>query len=480
MTAFRTAARRSPAPPPSFRSRSAARLATFALAAVLAAGCSPAPSDDPSDDGTGSAAPSLGSAAASVDPGSGQALAFDTPRTLGGEGTAADPYLALAPDGRLAMTWTEVRMVEAPPASPAPSPGHAHAAPSGGMMPTHDAYLAFSEDGGATWSEGFRLNPDGDDVMGAENFPKILFGTRGQMYIVWSAPSAEGDRMRTNTRFLLCTAPGVCKKPVTVNEIRDASRFPVLSRGLDGTVYLAWIDRRLDSPEPRQLYMSRIGLDGTLLTTNYQIGRSPCECCRMGLAVSPVDGSVHLAYRNLADAKERNIAILNSTDGGATFGDPVIVSDDGWNVPACPHSGPTLLADESGNLHIAWYTYGRQPADAGIYYSISRDGGMTFSGRVMLAAAGGPTLLHTAMALGPDGTAYVAWNDLTADGSQLEMFVRTIRADGTLGPAQQLSQAQGDATRPFVAVSDGRVHVAWTETRGTASRIQLASAPVGP
>ena len=51
-----------------------------------------------------------------------------------------------------------------------------------------------------------------------------------------------------------------------MNEIRDAARFPIIEFAPDGNVFLAWIDRRIDNPKPRQLYLLRLGPDGKELT----------------------------------------------------------------------------------------------------------------------------------------------------------------------------------------------------------------------
>lgn len=56
--------------------------------------------------------------------------------------------------------------------------------------------------------------------------------------------------------------------PRTLNEVTDAARFPIIEFTPDGTLLVAWIDRRVDNPKPRQLYLVRLGQDGKALTEN--------------------------------------------------------------------------------------------------------------------------------------------------------------------------------------------------------------------
>ena len=70
----------------------------------------------------------------------------------------------------------------------------------------------------------------------------------------------------------------------TMNEIGDAARFPIIEVSPDGNVLMAWIDRRIDNPNPRQLYLMKLDSDGKELTKNYSVGQGLCECCKLGVA----------------------------------------------------------------------------------------------------------------------------------------------------------------------------------------------------
>jgi hypothetical protein len=264
----------------------------------------------------------------------------------------------------------------------------------------------------------------------------------------------------------------------TLNDVPDTARFPTIETAPDGTLLVAWIDRRVDNPTPRQLYMMRLGKQGQVVATSYKAAEGLCECCRLGVAFADGGQTVYLVDRELRADNTRNHALRKSTDGGRTFGAPVEIFDDGWKVEECPHSGPTIGQDGRGHLHITWFTLGRSPEDAGVYYTVSTDGGRSFAPRRLVHRLTGPAILHTTLAVTPDGTVWFAWDNL--DGAnKSQVFVRPLAPDGqTWGVVQQLSAAKQNAVRPALAVSASGVAVAWTELDGEASWVVLKTAPL--
>jgi len=264
-----------------------------------------------------------------------------------------------------------------------------------------------------------------------------------------------------------------------LNEVKDAGRFPVIEATPDSNFLIAWIDRRIDNPKPRQLYLMKIGAGGRVLTKNYPVGEGLCECCKLGVAFADAGKTVYMVDRQVDGSKIRNHVLRKSTDGAATFGFPVQISDDGWQVPSCPHSGPSIGRDSRGWLHVTWFTLGRSEKEAGVYYSVSKDDGKSFAPRRLVHANTAPEILYNNLTVGDDDRVYLAWTNLD-NGGKAQVFMRTIPADGrTWSPIQQLSDAKGNASRPVLALRNNRLHVAWTETDGEDSRAVLRNAAVG-
>jgi hypothetical protein len=341
-----------------------------------------------------------------------------------------------------------------------------------------NAFFAWSDDAGQTWSPAKRVNSAVEAVQGEENGPRVAIGKDNKAYVVWSIPGEKGDKTRANVRFAMEDGNGGFTPARTLNEVKDAARFPIIELAPDGNLLIAWIDRRIDNPKPRQLYLVRLNADGQALTSNYPAGEGLCECCKLGISFADDGKTVYMVDREVDANKVRNHVLRKSTDGGKSFAAPVEISNDGWQVPSCPHSGPSIGRDSRARLHVSWFTRGRSEQEAGIYYSVSRDGGGSFAPRQLVQRNTAPEILYNSLSVGHDDTVYLAWSNLDAN-QKSQIYLRTLAADGrTWGPIQQLSNASGNASRPVVALSKNQVHVAWTETDGENSRAVMRSARV--
>jgi len=409
--------------------------------------------------------------------GAATALTFSSEQNLGRiDKNPSTPFLRYSPDGRLHAIWIEDDETSSPQgtASMEPHRMSGDRAPS----PMRNAVIASSADGGQTWSAQRRVNTEVEAVQGEENGPKIAFDSNGRAFAVWSIPGEKGDKTRANIRFAMENGRGAFTHARTVNEIKDAARFPIIEFAPDGNLMLAWIDRRIDNPKPRQLYMMRLSPEGKALTSNYSVGQGLCECCKLGVAFADGGRTVYMVDRQVDDNQIRNHVVRRSLDGGRTFAAPVVISKDGWQVPSCPHSGPSIGRDSHGKLHVTWFTLGRSEKEAGIYYSLSSDGGKTFAPRRLVHANTAPEILYTTLAVGDDDTIYLAWSNLDRN-KRAQIFLRSLSADGQSWSAiEQVSHAPGNASRPVLAVLKNRLNVAWTETDGETSKAVLRNAVV--
>jgi hypothetical protein len=408
-------------------------------------------------------------------PRSSNELTFGPEQRLGNnEKNPSTPFLRYSPDGRLFAVWTEDHDTPWPQANQTTT--HQHRSGDMAASPMRNAMLAWSADGGKTWSTPWQVNSGIEAVQGEENGPKVAFADK-KAYVVWSIPGAKGDKTRANIRFAMDDGKGRFTAARTLNEVKDAARFPIIETTPDGNLLVAWIDRRIDNPKPRQLYLMRLSPNGKSLTNNYQVGEGLCECCKLGIAFADGGKTVYIVDRQVDSNKIRNHVLRKSTDGATTFGAPVEISNDGWQVPSCPHSGPSIGRDSRGQLHVSWFTLGRSEREAGIYYSVSKDDGKSFAPRQLVQANTAPETLYATLAVGNDDRVYLAWSNLDGD-NKAQIFIRTLAADGAWSPIQQLSRAKGNAGRPVIALMKNQLQVAWTETDGEDSRVILRSATV--
>jgi hypothetical protein len=106
-----------------------------------------------------------------------------------------------------------------------------------------------------------------------------------------------------------------------------------------------------------------------------------CYCCKTALTTGP-DGSIYAAWRHVYPGNRRDIAFAVSRDRGRTFGSPVRVSEDQWQLDGCPENGPTIALDSSSRVHVLWPTLitASGQETLALYHAVSRDG-RTFSRR---------------------------------------------------------------------------------------------------
>ncbi|HSF59357.1 MAG TPA: sialidase family protein [Candidatus Binatia bacterium] len=405
-------------------------------------------------------------------------LSFGPEQRLGhNEKNPAAPFLRYSADGSLFAVWTEDHDTPWPQGNQAAT-SHQHKSGDRAPSPMRNALLSWSTDSGKTWSSPGRVNSVVEAVQGEENGPKVAFVDK-KAYVVWSIPGAKGDKTRANIRFAMDDGKGGFTAAQTLNEVKDAARFPSIEATPEGNLLVAWIDRRIDNPKPRQLYLMKLSPNGKLLTKNYQVGEGLCECCKLGIAFADGGKTVYMVDREVDGNKIRNHVLRKSTDGAASFGAPVEISNDGWQVPSCPHSGPSIGRDSRGQLHVTWFTLGRSEREAGIYYSVSKDDGKNFAPRQLIQANTAPETLYATLAVGDDDRVYLAWSNLDS-GGKAQIFMRTLGPNGRAwSPIQQISHAKGNAGRPVLALMKNQLQVAWTETDGEDSRVVLRNATVG-
>lgn len=408
----------------------------------------------------------------------------------------ADQYLVATPDGSVLMSWTE----------------------TGDAKRSRDAYLTGLETDGQPRSEPRRINDHDGRVhfYGGDNRTKFTVNNDGGITAIWAAtlPEFRTGEMRVahadkNSTFHPSARLNDDDLPVN-------HAFGTVATSPDGKVYAVWIDGRnreyvrmgeptspaemrkdipmkdltipdsvlKQPPRPRkiykhensQLFMAVSEDGGRTFGPNYPItGMRVCPCCVPNIVFLDGGETVIVSYRYVREDYLRDHVVIRSSDGGKSFGEPIYISDDGWVANFCPHAGTSLVSDSRDRLHSVWFTIGRQPEDAGIYYTISDDGGRTFAPRQLIAKSPAHTVLHTQVIIDSEDRAWVVWENIV-DGKP-QIFLAHRDADRTdWSPAYQLSDGSVVSMLPTVAVQKGTVFVAWQDMMGEKSRIRIRTA----
>ena len=189
-------------------------------------------------------------------------------------------------------------------------------------------------------------------------------------------------------------------------------------------MFAAWLDKRNRVPaqqagrkyEGAGLFFASSKDGGATYSEARLASDNTCECCRLGLAFAG-PGRPVVVFRNIFEGGVRDHAVMTFADP-ATPGEVHRVSNDDWQIAACPHHGPSLSISPAGTYHVAWYTNGK--VRKGLFYARSRTRAARSPSRCRSAAPDrNPTRPY--VLAGPRGTTMV-WKEF--DGEKT-----TVNAD---------------------------------------------------
>ncbi len=246
--------------------------------------------------------------------------------------------------------------------------------------------------------------------------PPTIAANKGAIYVGWTrrVRSAEGsgtDLMVSVSRDGGTTFDDAVK--VNDDTMPASHGMHSLALGKNGEVFAAWLDERAlrenkavhtmhhtgdtEAAEPNSEVYFAVSRDGgRTFSANRKIAGDVCPCCKTSMTVSP-EGRLYLSWRQVLPESFRHIAVAVSDDGGKTFSSPVVVSNDQWQLNACPVSGASMAAGTDGKLEVVWYTAGNA-GPPGLYKAESINGGKSFEPRSLVStdAVGGPPILLNA------------------------------------------------------------------------------------
>ena len=311
-----------------------------------------------------------------------------------------------------------------------------------------------------------RVNPEaGIATAWRGDQPSIAVGKNGAVYVVWTARVESNGKKGTDVYLSVSSDMGrTFATPVKINDDKVSAAHGMHSLAVadDGRIFVSWLDERnVQAPKPsakaeghhmesnRELFIADSTDGGRTFSRNRKIAGDACPCCKTAMAIA-ADGTVYVGWRHVLPGSYRHIAVASSSDAGATFSKPVIVSDDKWLLHGCPVSGPSLAVGDNGTLKVLWYAAGEANAP-GLYFSESKDKAQSFSPRQLIAQEG---VRGTPVLTGANGNnpGVAVWEMTGA--STAETRFRPVGHDGptgTIGTNVELPAAASTKDGLFVA-----------------------------
>lgn len=318
-------------------------------------------------------------------------------------------------------------------------------------------FVSYSEDGGSTFTLPVVATVEPESIAAdGENRPKIAVAPDGTVHLTWMQSLAKPKT--GNIRYARSMDGGkIFTRPITLNDDAQEIGHSFNSLAIDGhgKVAVVWLDGRdREAAKAKGRAFTGVSLFGAIsedngagFGLNRKVAEHTCECCRTGLAWT-ADGPVAF-WRHVFGRNTRDFAISSLVGSSVRR-----VTDDEWEVDACPHHGGGIAADEHGALHLTWFTQGKKRQ--GIFYQRidAKGASVPLSLGNPAAQAGHPAVaVHGSKVLLVwrefDGHAFSAWAQFSQDSG------------ATWSSARRLAESAQAADYPMPLMDGRRILVVW-------------------
>jgi len=357
------------------------------------------------------------------------------------------PFVASAPGGRAALSWTEER--------------------EGGGHAIRVAFLQAGE-----WGEP-RTIAEGDRFfVNWADFPSVHLLADGTLAAHWLTRSGEGTYDYDITVAVSPDEGASWSTPRVLHRDGIAAEHGFLSffphEGGFGAVWLdgrkvgaaALAEERGEEPGPKEmtLHFAVLGADGVQVGDDVELDGRICDCCQTAAAIT-ARGPVVL-YRDRSEGEIRDISVIRQVDGA--WSTPTPLHEDGWVIPGCPVNGPA--ADARGDTVVAaWFTGANDTPRVRVAFS--GDAGATW-GAPIEVDDGAPLGRVDVLLLG-DGSALVSWLEAAPGETDALVRIRRVFPSGrrTASADLALTAAARSSGFPRMAAGDGGIVISWTDPR---------------
>ena len=316
--------------------------------------------------------------------------------------------------------------------------------------------FAKSDDLGKTFGSVVKIAEHGKSLdVGSDARPQIVSDSNGNIFLAYAFFKDANWNAQINTSRS-SDGGNTFSPPVSLIEDGSSQRFPSILIRPDGSIFAAWIDKRLVA-SAKQGGAKKLGGsvaysfssdNGRTFQVEHIANENSCECCRIGTALDVTSNPV-MIYRAIFPGGIRDHATQIITSRGA---EPIRrVSDDQWKTDACPHHGPSIAVSQSGKIHAAWFTQGE--TRSGVFYANSSNQGRSYSKPTRIGAEGANISRPYLLVLG--NTVYLVWKEF--NGKSSTVYLKQSMDDGgTWSSPQAVFETSGYSDHPLL-ISQGKV-----------------------
>ena len=148
------------------------------------------------------------------------------------------------------------------------------------------------------------------------------------------------------------------KQTGVVNDVDTVAKENLMALSTDGNnAFAVWLDLR---DKHNKIFGARSGDGGQTWSKNILVYASPdttvCECCKPTVVMQ--GSTVSVMFRNWLSGN-RDMHLIQSADGGQSFGKAQKLGNGSWALNGCPMDGGGLALNEQGIAQTVWNRKGK-------------------------------------------------------------------------------------------------------------------------
>ncbi|RLA23009.1 MAG: exo-alpha-sialidase [Gammaproteobacteria bacterium] len=326
------------------------------------------------------------------------------------------------------------------------------------LIPTRNhMYVDYSDDFGQNYSKAVQINASSVKIKAlAEDRPSIVVDKNGRIMIVYFT----NDKQPWTSWFTFSDDHGqTFSTPTLISDHAATARHyqDQLFISPSDRLYHFWYDERNKHNAGKSgatLYFTTTTKPETLKFPNQPLKDSNCECCRMAID-SDIDGYPTIFSRFLLPGSIRDHGIMKVSPAGIISG-PTRVTEDLWEIHACPEHGPSLSISENGRYHMTWFTQGS--VRQGLFYAWSDQQGAKHSEPMQL---GNPTALPShAYVKALENRVAIIWKEFNGQKTEIKLIQSTDYGENWSSPST-IAESSSASDHPFLITTGKTIFLSW-------------------
>jgi hypothetical protein len=146
---------------------------------------------------------------------------------------------------------------------------------------------------------------------------------------------------------------GKWSQPVKINDVDTIAKENLMALSADGNnAFAVWLDLR---DGHNRIYGAKSTDGGKSWSKNRLVYASAdttvCECCKPSVVVK--GNNIFVMFRNWLNGN-RDLYLVQSSDGGNSFGQAQKLGNGSWALNGCPMDGGGLAISDNGNAETVW------------------------------------------------------------------------------------------------------------------------------